>query len=220
MTMVKICGIKYEEDALAAAEAGADFIGLMFASSPRQVTPATAEKITLALKKSKAKVKTVGVFVNTPAPTARKIAEACRLDWIQLSGDESWEYCQELARPVIKAIRISRNSRPRTVIGQMNEGTELLGKQKHLFLLDAGVADKYGGTGITFDWNLAKPVAEKFEVIIAGGLKPDNVKRAIKIIRPWGVDVSTGVEIRGNKDIKKIIRFIEAVREADTGEKK
>jgi phosphoribosylanthranilate isomerase len=217
MTMIKICGIKYEDDALAAAEAGADFIGMVFASSPRQVTPAAAAKITAALKKGKAKVKTVGVFVNTPAPTARKIAEACRLDWIQVSGDEAWEYCVELARPVIKAIKISQNSRPKSVTGQMNEGNTLLGKQKHLFLLDAGVSDKYGGTGITFDWNLARPLAEKYEVIIAGGLKPDNVKRAIKTIKPWGVDVSTGVETKGAKDIKKIVKFIEAVKEADAG---
>ena len=217
MTMIKICGIKYEEDALAAAEAGADFIGMVFASSPRQVTPAAAAKITAALKKGKAKVKTVGVFVNTPAPTARKIAEACRLDWIQVSGDETWEYCVELARPVIKAIKIGQNSRPKSVIGQMNEGNTLLGKQKHLFLLDASTGDKYGGTGITFDWNLARPVAEKYEVIIAGGLKPDNVKRAIKTIKPWGVDVSTGVETKGAKDIKKIVKFIEAIKEADAG---
>jgi phosphoribosylanthranilate isomerase len=217
MTVIKICGIKYEEDALAAAEAGADFIGMVFASSPRQVTPAAAAKITAVLKKGKAKVKTVGVFVNTPAPTARKIAEACRLDWIQVSGDEIWEYCVELARPVIKAIKIGQNSRPRTVIGQINEGNALLGKQKHLFLLDASTGDKYGGTGITFDWNLARPLAEKYEVIIAGGLKPDNVKRAIKTIKPWGVDVSTGVETKGAKDIKKIVKFIEAVKEADAG---
>jgi phosphoribosylanthranilate isomerase len=220
MTVIKICGLKYEEDVLATAEAGADFIGLMFASSPRQITPAAAAKLTSALKKAKAKVKTVGVFVNTPAPTARKIAEACRLDWIQLSGDEPWEYCQELTRPVIKVVKIGLNTRPRTVISQMNEGAALLGKQKHIFLLDASVKDKYGGTGVPFDWNLARPVSEKFEVLIAGGLRPDNVKRAIKTLKPWGVDVSSGVETRGAKDIKKIIKFIEAVKEADAGDKK
>jgi phosphoribosylanthranilate isomerase len=90
-----------------------------------------------------------------------------------------------------------------------------MGEQKHMFLLDSSDNEKYGGTGRTFDWNLAKLVAEKFPVIIAGGLNPENVGRVIKLIKPWGVDVSTGVETKGAKDVKKIIKFIEAVRDAD-----
>ena len=217
MTFIKICGIKNEEQALAAAEAGADFIGLVFADSPRQVTPAIAAKIVASLKKSKAKARVVGVFVNTPAPTARKIADSCHLDWVQLSGEESWEYCLELARPVIKVIRISRNYRPEQAFADLAYGTKILSGQKHMFLLDSNARDKYGGTGMTFDWNLAQPIAEKFPVIIAGGLNPGNVGRAIKLIKPWGVDVSTGVETKGVKDMKKIINFIEAVRKADAG---
>ena len=215
MTFIKICGIKNEEDALATAEAGADFIGLVFAASPRQVTPALAVKITTALKKNKARAKSVGVFVNAPAPTVRKIADACHLDWIQLSGDESWEYGAELGRPMIKVIKFSRNEPLEAVGRQMNDGKKMMGKNKYMFLLDSSTADKYGGTGMTFDWNLAKPIAERFPVIIAGGLNPGNVGRAIKLIKPWGVDVSTGVETKGAKDMKKIIQFIEAVNEAD-----
>jgi phosphoribosylanthranilate isomerase len=215
MTAIKICGIKSEEDALATVEAGADFIGLVFATSPRQVTPALAGKITAALKKSKAKAKAVGVFVNMPAPTVRKIADACHLDWVQLSGDESWEYCIELSRPVIKVIRVSHNYQPEQFGKLLTYGRKTMGGQKHMFLLDSNEKDKYGGTGMTFDWNLAKPIAEKFQIIIAGGLNPGNVGRAIKLIKPWGVDVSTGVEIKGEKDMKKIIKFIKAVREAD-----
>lgn len=215
MTAIKICGIKSEEIALAAAEAGADFIGLVFASSPRQVTPAQAEKIVSALKKSRTSVKTVGVFVNTPAPTVRKIADTCRLDWVQLSGDEPWEYCLDLDRPVIKVIRVDRDDQPRPVGKHLASGSKIMGEQKHMFLLDSSDSEKYGGTGRTFDWNLAKLVAEKFLVIIAGGLNPENVGRVIKLIKPWGVDVSTGVETKGAKDIKKIINFIEVVRKAD-----
>jgi phosphoribosylanthranilate isomerase len=217
MTVIKICGIKTEEIGLAAAGAGADFIGLVFASSPRQVTPAQAEKIVSALRKNRARVKTVGVFVNTPAPTVRKIAETCRLDWVQMSGDEPWEYCLELARPVIKVIRVSRSNLPESVIKHLEDGTQTLAGQEHIFLLDANAGEKYGGTGMTFDWNLARPIAGKYPVIIAGGLNPQNVGRAIKLIKPWGVDVSTGVETKGAKDMKKIIRFIEAVRQADGG---
>jgi phosphoribosylanthranilate isomerase len=217
MTFIKICGIKNEEQALATAEAGADFIGMVFAESPRQVTPAIAAKIVASLKKNRTKARVVGVFVNTPAPTARKIADSCRLDWVQLSGDEPWEYCLELARPVIKVIRVTRNYRPEQACADLAYGTKLLSGQKHIFLLDSNAREKYGGTGLTFDWNLARPIAERFPVLIAGGLSPGNVGRAIKFIKPWGVDVSTGVETKGIKDIKKIINFIEAVRKADAG---
>ena len=215
MTYIKICGIKNEEDALAAAEAGADFIGVVFATSLRQVTPADAEKITSSLKKNKAKAKCVGVFVNERMPTVRKIADTCRLDWVQLSGDESWEYCVELARPLIKAVKFSSKEPAEKIIKHISDGKKTMGKNKYMFLLDTAASDKYGGTGMTFDWNLAKPIAEKFPVIIAGGLNPGNVGRAIKILKPWGVDVSTGVETKGVKDMKKVIMFIEAVREAD-----
>jgi phosphoribosylanthranilate isomerase len=215
MTYIKICGIKNEEDALGAAEAGADFIGLMFASSTRQVTPAQAARVTAALKKNKAKVKSVGVFVNERIPTVRKIAETCHLDWVQLSGDESWEYCAELNRPFIKAVRLSSSEQAESVKEQINQGKKTAGGQKHLILLDTAVQDRYGGTGRTFDWTLAKAIADKYDVIIAGGLNPGNVGRAIKLLKPWGVDVSTGVETKGVKDMKKVIEFIEAVREAD-----
>jgi phosphoribosylanthranilate isomerase len=218
MTYIKICGIKNEEDALGAAEAGADFIGLMFASSTRQVTPEQAAKVTAALKKNRAKAESVGVFVNERIPTVRKTVETCRLDWVQLSGDESWEYCAELSLPFIKAIRLSSNERAESVKQQIDEGEKITGKQKHLIHLDTMVQDKYGGTGKTFDWTLAGPIVEKYQVMLAGGLNPGNVGRAIKLLKPWGVDVSTGVETKGVKDMKKVIKFIEAVREADASQ--
>ncbi|MGD1119049.1 MAG: phosphoribosylanthranilate isomerase [Dehalococcoidales bacterium] len=217
MTAIKICGIRTEEHALAAAQAGADFIGLVFASSPRQVTPALAEKIVAALKKSGAGVKTVGVFVNMPAPTVRKIANACRLDWVQVSGEEPWEYCLELYHPVIKATKVSHRQSAEPVNQALAKGNKILAGRQHLFLLDTGDPEKRGGTGKTFDWNAAGTIAEKYPVIIAGGLKPENVGTAIKLIKPWGVDVSSGVETNGAKDMKKITEFINAVRDADAG---
>jgi phosphoribosylanthranilate isomerase len=215
MTKIKICGIRTEEQAIAAAETGADFIGMVFALSPRQIRPARAEKIVAALKKSGTKAEVVGVFVNARPGTVRRTAERCRLDWVQLSGDEPWEYCLEVARPVIKVMRVSRNKRAGQVIKDLEYGTKLLKKQKHIFMLDSSVRERYGGTGRKFNWKLAVPIAKKFPVIIAGGLNPNNVTEAIKTMSPWGVDVSTGVETRGVKDMEKIKKFIAAVRQAD-----
>ena len=217
MTRIKIDGIKTEEHALTAAEAGADYIGMVFAQSPRQITPARAEKIVAALKGEKASVETVGVFVNAHVGTVNKIADKCGLDWVQLHGDEPWESCLELARPVIKVIRISRNQKAEQVCKDLAYGTKLLNKQKHIYLIDSNVKDRYGGTGIRFDWKLAVPIAKEFPVIIAGGLTPDNVGEAIKVISPWGVDVSTGVETKGVKDMEKVRKFILAVKKADNG---
>jgi phosphoribosylanthranilate isomerase len=212
MTRIKIDGIKEAAHALAAAEAGADFIGLVFAPSPRQVTPAEAETIVSVLKKSQAAIETVGVFVNTPATKVKKIADFCHLDWVQMHSDEPWVFCRELDMPVIKVIRVSRHYQPEQICADLAYGARILENQKHLFLLDSNVRDKYGGTGRTFDWNLAQPIARQFPVIVAGGLTPKNVAEAIKIISPWGVDVSSGVETKCVKDLAKIRKFIEAVR--------
>lgn len=215
MTRIKICGIKNEEQALAAARAGADFIGVVFAESPRQVTTEQAQKIVSALKQNKAKAEVVGVFVNTPAVVLNNIAGTCHLDWVQLSGDEPWEYCRELERPVIKVVRVSRKYLPEPACTDLAYGSRLLNNRKHMFLLDSDNSDKYGGTGLTFDWDQARTIAEQFPVIVAGGLTPENVAAAIEIISPWGVDVSSGVETNGTKDMKKIRKFIKAVREAN-----
>jgi phosphoribosylanthranilate isomerase len=215
MTRIKICGIKNEEHALAVTEGGADFIGMVFASSPRQITPARAEKIVEALHQNKATTEVVGVFVNARVGTVSRIAERCRLDWVQLSGEEPWEYCRELARPVIKVVRLSLDNKPEQVCKDLAYGAKLLKKQKYIFMIDSNVREKYGGTGRKFDWKLAVPIAREFPVIIAGGLTPGNVAEAIRIISPWGVDVSTGVETKGIKDMGKIRKFTEVVRGAD-----
>ena len=215
MTRVKICGIKQAADALAVVEAGGDLIGLVFAPSRRQVTPAQAGEIVSAVKGHSRAIEVVGVFVNMPAPEVNMIASSCHLDWVQLSGDEPWEYCRQIARPLIKAVRIRQGQRPESIGANLATGEQVLSSQKHLYLLDSQVKGRYGGTGISFDWSLARPVAEQFPVIIAGGLNPDNVARVIEMVAPWGVDVSSGVEAGGAKDIGKIRAFIEAVRRAD-----
>jgi phosphoribosylanthranilate isomerase len=214
MTHVKICGIRDKVHALAAAEAGADFIGLVFAPSPRQVKPHDARQIVGAISKSGCAVKTVGVFVNTPASQVNAIADLYHLDWVQLSGDETWQYCLEINKPIIKAVRLGRQS-PDELCAELALGAEALSSRMFLALLDSKVEGKYGGTGVPFDWSLAELVAMRFTVIMAGGLTPQNVAEAIQIVEPWGVDVSSGVEVEGVKDIARIRAFIDAVRKAD-----
>jgi phosphoribosylanthranilate isomerase len=216
MTKIKICGIKTPEHALAAAEAGADFIGMVFTRSPRQITPSQANKIAAALKQeSKTAPELIGVFVNTPVYVVNRVAEFCHLDYVQLSGDENMDYCKELVPPVFKVMKISRHHKPEQVCLDLTAWSRVLSKQKHIFLLDTHDSEKYGGTGKQLDLDVAKPIAEKFKVFIAGGLTPENVTQAINKVKPWGVDVSSGVETDGEKDMNKIKAFIKAVRDAD-----
>ena len=238
MTNVKICGIRSEAHAIASAEAGADFVGLVFAPSKRRVTPMEGRSIANAVRQHGASLNTapvevikkgkfskdfnigmtipqvVGVFVNTAPSEVNRIADFCALDWIQLSGDESWEYCHEIIRPVIKAIRIGNQS-SENICAELSAGERSLGSERFIALLDSQVEGSYGGTGKTFDWNLAKQVASKFPVIIAGGLDPENVSQAIKAVSPWGVDVSSGVETGGVKNVARMTSFINEVRKAD-----
>jgi len=214
MTRIKICGIRDKTQALAAVEAGADFIGLVFAPGKRQVSPAQAYEIIGAVKKSSNAAKVVGVFVNAPVFQVNEVADFCALDVVQLSGNESWEYCRKVVSPVIKAIRVGQQS-PEELCAELSAATKSLSGRRFMTLLDSQVEDKYGGTGQSFNWNLAREVARRFPIIIAGGLDSKNVGRLIKIVAPWGVDVSSGVETRGVKDTSKIKSFIEAVRRAD-----
>jgi len=218
VTRVKICGITDKTHALAAVEAGADFIGLVFAPSQRQVSPAQAREIANAIKKSSNPdyigTKVVGVFVNAPSFHVNELADFCVLDWVQLSGDESWAYCHEIVRPIIKTIGIDRQS-PEELYAALSAGSRSLAAQEFVILLDSRVGGKYGGTGESFDWSPAEKIAKRFPVIIAGGLDPNNVATLIQRVAPWGVDVSSGVETAGVKDTAKIKAFIESVRKAD-----
>jgi len=219
MTRVKICGIKDVSIALEAIKAGADFIGVVFAPGKRQLTPASAKKIVAAIKKNNSKVEVVGVFVNMPATEINKIADSCNLDWVQLSGDESWEYCHDIVKPVIKTFRIGKQS-PAELCTMITAGSRLLNGKRFMLLLDSQVEGAYGGTGVTSDWALAHSIAERFPVIIAGGLSPENVARMLKIVSPWGVDVSSGVETEGVKNTERIRTFINVIKTFDTTEDK
>jgi len=156
----------------------------------------------------------VGVFVNSAVDEVNRIADYCHLDWVQLSGDENWDYCQKIERPIIKAVHVPNPMTSHEIISELAMGYQLLPKQNLICLLDSKVGDTYGGTGQAFDWQLARKVSARFHVLIAGGLTPTNVGQLVKETQPWGVDVSSGVETNGQKDTVKIKAFIQVVRAA------
>ena len=211
---VKICGITEAAQVAAIAGAGADLIGVVFAPSPRQVRLNQAKEIAAAARKCALPV--VGVFVNTPAEEVNRTAAECGLDWVQLSGDEDWEYCRKVAKPLIKAVHIPPEWGEAGLLAHLEEGRRQLGNPP-LYLLDTRVEDKYGGTGRSFAWEIARRAAAEYPLIIAGGLDPENVGRVAAELKPWGVDVSSGVESGGVKDIEKIRAFIRAARSAAQG---
>lgn len=214
MTKIKICGLSEVQHALAAAEAGADFLGLVFAPSRRQVSAEKALQVVEAVRALNPSQVVVGVFVNSAADEVNRIADYCHLEWVQLSGDETWHYCQQIERPIIKTVHVSNTRTSEEISSEIAIGHQLLPQKDFVCLLDSRVADTYGGTGQAFDWQLARGVSTTFPVLIAGGLNPTNVGQMIREIQPWGVDVSSGVETNGQKDTAKIKAFIQAVKAA------
>jgi phosphoribosylanthranilate isomerase len=214
VTKIKICGLSEIQHALAAAEAGADFLGLVFALSRRQVSIEKALPIAKEIHAMSPQPIVVGVFVNSTAEEVNRTADCCNLDWVQLSGDETWDYCQQIERPIIKTIHASSTKTVEEIISEIAMGYRLLTRQDFVCLIDSKVGEAYGGTGQVFDWNLAKEISARFSVIIAGGLTPTNVSRLVEEVQPWGVDVSSGVETNGQKDIAKIRTFVQVARAA------
>lgn len=193
---VKICGITDMEAALAAVNAGADALGFVFAESKRKIEPEKARDI---VRKLPSKVMKVGVFVNVAKAKIESIAEAVGLTHIQLHGDETPEFCKSLQLPVIKAIRIEDHESLKKIMEFPCE----------YVLLDGPKGIFYGGNGLKFDWSLAaKQNFAGKKIILAGGLTPDNVAEAVMLVRPYMVDVSSGVETDGKKDLHKVKEFL------------
>ena len=199
---VKICGITRIEDALAAAAAGADAIGLVFyAKSPRAVDIEQARAILAALPPF---VTSVGLFVDAERSELERILASVPLDLLQFHGDESVQQCEAFGRPYIKALRVKAGD---DIAAQVARYPSAQG-----ILLDAYVEGVPGGTGEAFDWSLI-PQALSKPLILAGGLRPDNVAEAVSRVRPYAVDVSGGVEAsKGVKDVEKVGAFIRAAR--------
>lgn len=227
MTKIKICGIKTLPDALAAVEAGADYLGFNFyPKSIRFIEVQECAKITAVLKKEHPHVGLVGIFVNAPIAEIKDILQTCSLDFAQLHGDESPEILAQLAPHAFKAFR-----------GVPAKVEAYARNEAPACLIDAAVKGAYGGTGVTADWSAAAELAKRYPLLLAGGLNPDNVASAVRQVRPWGVDVASGVEVPlqsrgiappqsggkvppqlggeaspGSKDAGKIKAFVQAVR--------
>ncbi|MBT5383480.1 MAG: phosphoribosylanthranilate isomerase [Kordiimonadaceae bacterium] len=198
---VKICGTTSLKDAFLAVESGADAIGFIFYKmSPRNISQKEAKEIILQLPPF---IETVGVFVNETSDKINRIAEQCKLNSIQLHGEESPALCRRVKRKVIKAFRVKNADSLKSIASYDVSG----------FLLDSYNDGSKGGSGQVFDWNLALRVKKQGPVILAGGLNPYNIFTAIHRVKPYGVDVCSGVEKSpGIKDHEKIREFIKSVR--------
>lgn len=209
--MIKICGVRMREHVQTAVDAGADMLGLVFAPSRRQITVEDAASITdaarvAAIARGRA-IALIGVFVNETVERIREIAQLCNLDGVQLSGDEPVAYADALeSLLVIKAVRFDNPAQERAWLTHDRSHVRLL--------VDAHVPGSYGGAGVVADWDRAAELARQHPVLLAGGLTPENVADAVARVRPWGVDVSSGVESNGVKDHAKIRAFIAAARAA------
>ena len=247
MTLVKICGLRDVETALETAKAGADFIGLMFvAESKRRVTPQECYDIVEALKEKRTQGRDaifegpvrgevsarswysawadalemsvarfrpliVGVFAGMSADEVNNIADAAGLDLVQLSGGEDDDFVRRIERPVIRAVHVKEEMTAEDVEDRSKPGTSAG------VLLDKHSKAALGGTGESFDWSVAAELARSRPFLLAGGLTPENVADAVTQVEPWGVDVSSGVETNGAKDIEKIRAFIRAAKGVRVG---
>ncbi|MGH7409964.1 MAG: phosphoribosylanthranilate isomerase [Candidatus Methylomirabilis sp.] len=207
MIRVKICGITSREDAWAAVEAGADALGFIFVKgTPRWIEPEAAAAIAAEIGPF---IATVGVFLDRPVEEVEGIAAECGLSLAQLHGSETPEECGRLRLPFVKSIRVQREDD----LAALSRYT-----RARAFLLDAYDADRPGGTGRTFPWEIAAKAAREARIVLSGGLTPDNVAQAVRQVRPYAVDVSSGVEASpGRKDHRKVREFIDQAKRAGAG---
>ena len=198
MIRIKVCGITNDHDASMAVELGADALGFIFASSPRQVAPEVVREIIRGLPPF---VQTVGVFVNEDPAAMRRIMDFCRLDLVQLHGDESPEICDEFFPKSIKAVSMKDPS--------ILKSLKAYRGKVRAFVLDSYSDEKRGGTGRIFDWAWAKEGKDfGLPIILAGGLSPSNLEQAISLVRPFAVDVNSGVEERPGKKSSKLMKDV------------
>ncbi len=206
MIKIKICGITNKEDALWAVNLKVDALGFIFADSPRRVKPEIVQGIIELLPPF---ISSVGVFVNEDRKKVEEITESCGLTTLQFHGQESPSYCEGFKQKIVKALRIENKD--------ILEKAVQYKDKVDAYLLDTYSPSKYGGTGKTFDWCIAKEIKEfGLPIILSGGLNPENIREAISEVEPYGIDVSSGVEERpGKKNMEKLINFVRIVRETN-----
>jgi len=209
-SQVKICGISDPHHALVALDAGADMMGLVFATSPRRVSIENASKIVEVVRAADpdGTMKIVGLFVNETAELMNHVAETVGLDVVQLSGDEPPQVVFKVHKPTIGSIRAS-SAKWQAAFRRLQDWVLVTPWAVHV---DAHVPGIYGGSGALGDWDIAAQISARYRTILAGGLTPGNVSQAIGKVRPFAVDVSTGIETGGVKDEQKIRAFIKAAR--------
>ena len=206
MIKIKICGITNKEDALWAINLKVDALGFIFADSPRRVEPEIVQGIIELLPPF---ISSVGVFVNEDREKVEEITESCGLTTLQFHGEESPSYCEGFKQKVVKSFRVKDKSVLKKAV-QYKDKVDA-------YLLDSYSPSKYGGTGKTFDWRIAKEI-KKFglPIILSGGLNTENIREAISEVEPYGIDVSSGVEERpGKKNLEKLTSFVTIVRKTD-----
>ena len=218
MTLVKICGLSRVEDALAAANAGADFLGIVFEPHSRRcldVDDAKSLVQSFRAQWHREEPRWVGVFANQPLEEINHLLTYCDMDLAQLSGHESPEYCLQVVRPALKVIHVKNDTPTQEVLEEVKRSLTMYQESGYMCMLDTFKQGVLGGTGQVFDWEVAQALAGDHSFLLAGGLRPDNVSEAMRQVRPWGLDVSSGVETDGQKDAAKIAAFIAQVRQTD-----
>lgn len=217
MIEFKICGLKSLEHAIAAADAGASLMGFVFVPGVRRrIAVEQARSIISRIREIRGAdcPRIVGLFANQPLREVNRIVRECELDFAQLCGDEPPEYWDSVDAWVMRQVKVDDSQSRQAAISDALRQIEEVVSRLHLTLLDKRVEGALGGTGHTFDWNIASEIARRHPVFLAGGLAPDNVQQAIGEVQPWGVDVSSGVETNGMKDAAKIAEFAMRVRAA------
>ena len=218
MTRVKICGLSKLDDALAAAEAGADYLGILFEPrSRRRLDEDDARELVRAFRErwQDGGPQWMGVFANQPLEEVNRLLTHCDMDLAQLSGQESTDYCAQVCRPVVKVVHVRSDASQEDVLKDVQNALIAYRDGGYMVQLDTYKEGILGGTGQVFNWDVARELARSHSIVLAGGLSPDNVTEAISHVRPWGLDVSSGVETDGRKDAAKIARFIEQVQHTD-----
>ncbi|MFZ3106057.1 MAG: phosphoribosylanthranilate isomerase [Candidatus Hydromicrobium sp.] len=217
MVWIKICGITNIDDAKSISELRVDAVGFVLsANGPRRVEVITAYRIIEALRTGENKISMVGVFVNEEIGRVLNDYRNLRLDYIQLSGDEDMDYLKDLKEKakdikIIKSIRIKNKSE--SYRAKINKKVDKLKEYADFILMDSYSKNVYGGTGVSFNWDIVKDYYREIPVILSGGLDAENVRQAVDIVKPFGVDASSKLEIYpGKKDIDKVTKFINVLK--------